>query len=109
MIILNSKFEKQKIYISEMIDNIMMAPIPPQLEDIKKTISLLDIPNVSYKNTLIFALIFSVFLKGIAKGDHEILEFLINVQNGSISSQTSKTDKVFGKLIDAIKEIKEDV
>lgn len=66
-------------------------------------------PNVSYKNTLIFALIVSVFLKGIAKGDHEILEFLINVQNGSISSQTSKTDKVFGKLIDAIKEIKEDV
>ena len=46
-------------------------------------------------------------LKGIAKGDVEILRFFLDLQNGVISQQAKKGDQTFMKLISAIKEIQD--
>lgn len=100
--------KQRRLQITEVAEDIMNAKVPPSLSEISNIAKEIQIVGYEDKNqTLIFALTLSVMLKGIAKGDVEILRFFLDLQNGVISQQAKKGDQTFMKLISAIKEIQD--
>lgn len=100
--------KQRRILITELAEDIMNADVPPSLGEISNIAKEIKIVGYEEKNqTMIFALALSVMLKGIARGDVDILRFFLEVQNGVISQQSKRGDQTFMRLISAIKEIQE--
>lgn len=100
--------KQRRLQITEVAEDIMNAKVPPSLNEISNIAKEVNIVGYEEKNqTMIFALTLSVMLKGIARGDVDILRFFLDLQNGIISQQAKRGDQTFMRLISAIKEIQE--
>jgi hypothetical protein len=100
--------KQRRLQITEVAEDIMNAEVPPSLNEISNIAKEVKIVGYEDKNqTMIFALTLSVMLKGIARGDVDILRFFLDLQNGIISQQAKRGDQTFMRLISAIKEIQE--
>ena len=100
--------KQRRLQITEVAEDIMNAEVPPSLNEISNIAKEVKIVGYEDKNqTMIFALTLSVMLKGIARGDVDILRFFLDLQNGIISQQAKLGDHTFMRLISAIKEIQE--
>ncbi len=100
--------KQRRLQITEVAEDIMNAEVPHSLNEISNIAKEVKIVGYEDKNqTMIFALTLSVMLKGIARGDVDILRFFLDLQNGIISQQAKRGDQTFMRLISAIKEIQE--
>lgn len=100
--------KQRRLQITEVAEDIMNAEVPPSLNEISNIAKEVKIVGYEDKNqTMIFALTLSVMLKGIARGDVDILRFFLDLQNGIIAQQAKRGDQTFMRLISAIKEIQE--
>lgn len=106
----NSEMElihrENRIKITELIEDILNAEVPPSLDEMCKVAKEMKIYGCENKNnTIVFSLVLSVILKGIAKGDLNLLEFVLNLQNGMIN-QGKPNDINFARLVSAIQDLK---
>lgn len=100
---------KKRAMISNMIEDILMSPIPPSLEQYVKVAEDMQLFKRNKEwNTNMFALACSVFMKGIQTGDKGVLMLFYEIldRDRARVENIPSGDNAFSSLLSAIREVK---